>query len=325
MRVLLVRLDGIGDAAVCAPLLLALREAGHEVGAALTTRNAGLFAPGTLAAEHVLERIPWPAHGSTPESAARARDEIAAARYDVALVASEEPEAYALATAIPRRIGFSTGWQRPLKTLWVRSRLTRAVRRTQRAGRERTHEVEVLYRLGHGLVAPGPPAADPVPLRALFAAGPEPARAGVVVQAGPKWEAAGVPAAALREAVAAAGTAAGATGITTPPLRILAAPAEAAAVEAALGRKPDVPADLRAWVGALDVAAAVVTTDTGAAHVAGMLGVPVVDVFPDAGFAAQVRRWSPWAAPFVALRASEVAGDPTRAIETALDGLRTRS
>jgi len=48
VRVLLVRLDGIGDAAVCAPLLLALRDAGHEVGAALTTRNAGLFAPGAL-------------------------------------------------------------------------------------------------------------------------------------------------------------------------------------------------------------------------------------------------------------------------------------
>ena len=45
MRVLLVRLDGIGDAAVCTPLIVALLEAGHEVGVALTTRNAGIFAP----------------------------------------------------------------------------------------------------------------------------------------------------------------------------------------------------------------------------------------------------------------------------------------
>ena len=52
MRVLLVRLDGIGDAAVCTPLLVALLEAGHEVGIALTTRNAGLFAPHAIVAEH---------------------------------------------------------------------------------------------------------------------------------------------------------------------------------------------------------------------------------------------------------------------------------
>src|ERR1700740_2938076 len=134
MRVLLVRLDGIGDAAVCTPLVAALRSAGHDVGVALTTRNAGLFAPSAILAEHVLERIPWPAHGSTPESTARARAEIAAQRYDVALIASEEPEAVDLAAPIPRRVGFATGWTRPLKTLWVRLRTTRVVDRSQRVG-----------------------------------------------------------------------------------------------------------------------------------------------------------------------------------------------
>ena len=47
MRVLLVRLDGIGDALVCTPLILALRDAGHEVNLALSDRNAAVFAPGT--------------------------------------------------------------------------------------------------------------------------------------------------------------------------------------------------------------------------------------------------------------------------------------
>jgi hypothetical protein len=37
--VLLVRLDGIGDALVCAPLVAALRDAGHELGAVFSTRN----------------------------------------------------------------------------------------------------------------------------------------------------------------------------------------------------------------------------------------------------------------------------------------------
>ena len=115
MRVLLVRLDGIGDAAVCVPLIAALRDAGHEVGVALTTRNAGVFAPGAILAEHVLERIPWPAHGSTAQSTARANSEITALKYDVALIASEEPEAYALAAQIPERVGFTTGWSAPVE------------------------------------------------------------------------------------------------------------------------------------------------------------------------------------------------------------------
>ncbi|MBV8749468.1 MAG: hypothetical protein JO103_07120, partial [Candidatus Eremiobacteraeota bacterium] len=172
MRVLLVRLDGIGDAAVCVPLLAALRAAGHEVGVALTTRNAGVFAPLALLAEHVLDRIPWPAHGSTSESTARANAEIAAQRYDVALIASEEPEAFALAAPIRERVGFTTGLARPFKTLWVRLRTTRTVRRSQRVGGEDAHEVEVLYRLGAGLVRDPTPPADPALLRPLLLAGP---------------------------------------------------------------------------------------------------------------------------------------------------------
>lgn len=340
MRVLLVRLDGIGDAAVCAPLLLALRDAGHEVGAALTTRNAGLFAPGALIAEHVLERIPWPKHGSTPASTARAQREIAALRYDAALVASEEPEAYALAKPIPRRVGFVTARQRPLKTLWARMQLTDAVDRSQRVGRDERHEADVLFSLGQALArrsrrgvtqphtAPRAPAAeagsphftapsrDASRLRTLFTgSGEPPRRGGLVLQAGPKWASSGVPASALAVVARA---------LEARGRRVLAAPADAAAVASALGVAPETPPDLRAWVAALDAAETVITTDTGAAHVAGMLGVPVVDVFPDPHFAEQVRRWSPWASPYAALRASAVAGAPVRAIEAALDELRAQ-
>src|SRR5471030_1378058 len=102
-RILLVRLDGIGDALACTPLIHALRAAGHDVGLALSDRNSTVFAPGTAIATHVLERIPWPKHGSTPESHARAVAAIRAQHYDVALIASEEPEAYELARGIPVR------------------------------------------------------------------------------------------------------------------------------------------------------------------------------------------------------------------------------
>jgi ADP-heptose:LPS heptosyltransferase len=313
VRVLLVRLDGIGDAAVCTPLIAALRSAGHEVGVALTTRNAGLFAPEAILAEHVLDRIPWPAHGSTPESAARARAEIAAQRYDVALIASEEPEAYALAARIPRRVGFATGWTRPLKTLWVRLRTTRVVDRAQRVGREDAHEAEVLYRLGAGFVAEAAPPVDLPRLRDVLLGAAEgvPGR-GVLLQAGPKWGAVGVSETTLRALVPA---------LTPAGLRVVAAPGEEEQVRATLGVAPETFPDLRGWVEALAGAAVVVTVDTGAAHVAGMLGVPVVDVFPNAHFATQVRRWRPWAAPYRAIPVASLAnGTGAAIIEAVRDG-----
>jgi ADP-heptose:LPS heptosyltransferase len=312
VRVLIVRLDGIGDAAVCTPLLAALRAAGHAVGMALTTRNAGLFAPGVLVAEHVLERIPWPAHGSTPESSARAADEIAALHYDVALIASEEPEAFALAAPIAQRVGFTTSWMRPFKTLWVRAHTTAQVSRAQSVGGEDAHEVEVLYRLGGGLVDAPAPSSDPLRLRALLLGGPVAPRGDVVLQAGPKWAAVGVPAAVLRAAVAR---------WQPDGLRVLGAPADAAQVEAELGVVPATFERLGDWVAALAAARVVVSVDSGAAHVAGMLGVPVVDVFPNARFAEQVRRWRPWAGPSRTLRASAAAGGAgTALVEAARDG-----
>jgi len=111
LKLLLVRLDGIGDALVCTPLVAALRAAGHELGLALSDRNAGVFATRTACAVHVLERIPWPRHGSTPASRAAAEAEIAAQGYDAALIASDDSERVedSVAAVMPRMHGaFST-------------------------------------------------------------------------------------------------------------------------------------------------------------------------------------------------------------------------
>jgi ADP-heptose:LPS heptosyltransferase len=133
-----------------------------------------------------------------------------------------------------------------------------------------------------------------------------------VLQAGPKWAASGVADDVLRDIV---------ERLAPRGLRVVASPADAAAVEAALGVTPESFDDLHAWVEALDTAAAVVTVDTGAAHVAGMLGVPIIDVFPDAHFEAQVRRWHPWASTYRALRASELGGGVgAELIESVVDG-----
>ena len=313
MKLLLVRLDGIGDALVCTPLVAALRDAGHELGLALSDRNAGVFAAQTAGAVHVLERIPWPRHGSTPASRARADAEIAAQGYDAALIASEEPEAYELAAPIARRVGFVTGWAKPFKTWWARRRLTTALERTASAARERRHEVEVLFRLGGDFVGEREPARDAAALRPWIVDVPLPQRSGIVVQLGAKWAVSGVNDAVVRR---------GAAGLRARGARFVVAPAERAAVASTLPELVlEAPATLREWIASIDAAGAVVSVDTGAAHLAGMLGVPIVDVFPDAGFDGQTRRWRPWASSSIVLRASQLVRAPETLVAQALDAV----
>ena len=97
---------------------------------------------------HVLERIPWPRHGSSAASRTRAEPRSPRSATIVALIASEEPEAYELAApvAAARRL---------------RDRLGQAVQdavgappadaRDRAAGRARrtsAHEAEIICRLG---------------------------------------------------------------------------------------------------------------------------------------------------------------------------------
>lgn len=312
-RVLLVRLDGIGDALICTPLIAALREAGHELGLALSDRNADVFAGSTAAARHVLERIPWPRHGSTPDSRARAAAEIAAQHYDVALIASEEPEAYDLALPVPRRIGFTTGWAKPFKSAWIARRVTTAIRRAATVRGGDAHEAEIMLRLGRDLFT-SPPERDAARLRPWIT-GPAalPERRGLLVQLGLKWNALGLSGAVPARVMAA---------LRERGARFIAAPDERAAMRAQFPELTvDAPATTREWIAAVDAAQALVSPDTGAAHLAGMIGVPVVDVFPDAGFDAQTRRWRPWASSSIVVRASELARAPERLIAQALDAL----
>jgi ADP-heptose:LPS heptosyltransferase len=302
MNVLLVRADGVGDALVCAPLVAALRSAGHMVGAVLGMRNRDAFARNTFARVHVLERIPWPAHGSTPASRRIALAEARAARYDVALIASEEIDAFEFArdARIPERIGFINGWEKPLKSLRVAALLTKALVRPASAARERHHEVVTLFRLGRGLHREAVPTRDLARLRPLILDEPARPHGRVAVQASAKLAAAGLDAAALGAA---------ASELQARGLRavVLGDHADfAAAVAAPSGADVATGLDVREWKALIAGALAVVTPDSGAAHVAGMLGVPCVDCFaPDD--ARGPARWSPWAARF---RVPEL--DPSR-------------
>lgn len=325
MKILLVRADGIGDALVCAPLIAALRASGHVVGAVLGIANRAIFAPDALGAVHVLERIAWPAHGSTAASYATALAEARAQRYDVALVASEEPEAYAFAREadIGRRIGFINGWGKPLKSVALRASLTRTIVRPAAARSVREHEVRTIFRLGEDLTGEREPTRDTARLREIVIgrAAPQETSGEIVLQASLKFATSGLDRAAyaaLARTLRANGYAVAICGDDPALVRALAL---------ASGARDFSGLDVLGWKSALGSARAVVTPDSGAAHVAGMLGVPTVDAFaPGPATAYDARRWAPWAAPhrIVTLDPSRGASAIARQLADALADLLAR-
>lgn len=328
MKILLVRTDGLGDALVCAPLVAALRDAGHLLGALLSTKNARAFAARAFERVHVVERIPWPRHGSTPETRSYALAEVRAERYDVALVASEEIDAYAFArdAGIARRVGFVNGWEKPLKTIRVRTSLTRAIVRPASANAAREHEVETLFALGADLALEDAPTGDVARLRPLVLDA-EPIRHGrVVVQANAKYDVCGLGVATFAAIARELARRELSPLVLGDDPAFVSNIAEAAMFEderrAAI--ECETGLDLATWKARIAGASAVVTPDSGAAHVAGMTGVPCVDLFaPHPALAIEIERWRPWAAPYVArgLDAARAPYDLARAIAADCEAL----
>ena len=292
-RILLVRLDGVGDALALVPLVAALRDAGHVVGALLATRNADAFAADTFSWRHLVERIPWPQHGSTPQTYRRALEEARTCGYDVALVASEEPEAYHFAkrACIAERVGFVNGMEKPLKTVWAASMLTRWIVRPASARRHGEHEVETLFRLGKGLHKEARPTKDVARLRPLVTEHPPAFHGRVVIQLTEKLHRLGVDTEKLRAGFRAVAQSYASIGVAQP------SEAEAArSLADECGFDVETMESMSQWKAIIAGARAVLTPDSGAAHVAGMTGTGCVDLFADGTCAERsLRRWYPWA------------------------------
>jgi len=293
--ILLVRLDGLGDALACVPMLegLARRYSEARFHVVCSARNAGVFSPArvrTLEAEAV-----------------GFRGLLKTVEYDAAIVATDEVAGYEIArlSGAPRRVGFWHRFEKPFKSIWQRSQLTDAVYRP--AGQRRAeHEVEVLYRLAAALGAPPKPPADPNALRRWLHVDRDSAgeRAGAVgFQVTAKLASGSWGPSALGKCFAAALAAAGSRRCA-----LLCARADEelarAVLEHLVAARADferisqiVGASVSHWFGVIDALDALVSPDTGAAHAAGMLGVPVVDLFDCDRFEQSSRRWRPWASP----------------------------
>ncbi len=277
----------------CTPLIAALRDQGHEVSALLTTRNAGIFARIAFFNRHVVERIPWPKHGYTPQSWQPARDAARSFRYDIALIASEEPQAYSFARSagIPVRIGFHNGRQKPFKSWWARRQLTRSVYRAATLEQQPLHECATLFELGAGLHSESYPSAALARLRPLILDREVGRNAPKVLQLTVKWLAGERSLHAVSHWLADIQCDSG--------WQIVAAESERGALAPLIeltGASVQFFQHVDDWKSTLAAARILVTPDTGAAHLAGMIGTPVVDLFESTNFERYAMRWRPWAA-----------------------------
>ncbi len=292
--VLVIRLDAVGDALALAPLLAALREREVPVDLVLTDRNRDALASAAARRRYVapfalrdgskINRAVISAFGS----------ELRANEYTHVLVATEDPGGYRLARAIraKHRVGFENGWGKPLKTLWIRSLLSKTIVRTAGLDENAPHECEVLFELGRSLLEAGAtPTRDLARLRPIVLDREPTPDSRAAFQVTDKWERLGI---AFDDVVACA--------MAIPNARYIASSSErdyAQRFASAVGRSVERFDDLESWEEAIAASRALVAPDSGALHVAGMTGVPTVAVFsPQPNLALQTARWHPWAAPY---------------------------
>jgi ADP-heptose:LPS heptosyltransferase len=279
--VLLVRLDAIGDALTLVPAVAALRHHGFRIGAVLRSVNAGVFSQRALDRVHLYDNP----HELIPE--------IETERYSAALIPTEKPEGYRVArrARIPIRVGFENGWGKPLKTLWIRRICTRTVFRTAGLDASAPHECEVVFKLVQAIAPAAEPPRDPSILRP-YVVDTQPRRDDrIAFQITDKWQRLGATMDAVTELARRVSQ--------RHAVRYIAAQQELPYVRAfsdAIGEAVETFEDLRPWKEAIAGARAVVAPDSGAAHVAGMVGTPVVSCFAPRAFELQSKRWAPWAA-----------------------------
>jgi len=309
--VLVIRLDAIGDSLALTPLLAALQHRNIPVDVVLRQANAGVFSS-RAARRVVVARIDLrsSARGNLAAIEDLGRD-LRPRAYSHVLVATEDPGGYRLAAAVgaPVRIGFGDPWGKPFKALWSRRLLTEMVYRSAGLDRRGLHECQVIFSLGASLAGAERPTRRLSVLRPLVLECEPDADERVAVQVTDKWERLRIPFEEIVELIRRLSA--------VGPLRGLSSKLEAAYAERisqATGIAIECFDELEPWKAAIAAAPAIVTPDSGAMHVAGMVGTPVIAVFPPGrDYALQVARWFPWAAPHRILRAGD--GWPTRATD----------
>ncbi|MBC5825724.1 MAG: glycosyltransferase family 9 protein [Candidatus Eremiobacteraeota bacterium] len=299
-RLLLVRLDGLGDALACVPALEGLRQfcPGTQFGAVCSPANVDLFS------SRMTQVFVYGGSASVPATMERIRS----ACYTHALVATEEPAGYRIAreSGAKRRAGYWHRFEKSFKSLWQYAQLTDPVYRPAAWSKNPEHEVETIYRLAEKFGARPPAPTDTRELSQWLNVGGDEASqtfgGALGVQISPKLMADGWGpaswAAVVAQVMEASGLGRCALLAPSSDLRLAQAVHERLPQRLRLSGAASVAIfdSLAAWLGTIAALRVLITPDTGAAHAAGMLGTPVVDLFSPQRWSQLSRQWRPWAA-----------------------------
>lgn len=316
-KVLLIRLDRLGDTLLTTPMIAALREGVSDLELTVLTSAAG-----TQVLEHdarIDRLVTFDPAGKSLGDVLKLAGEVRRHRYDAVLTISEKwwPRLITLLSGARRRIGFDPGASQPLKALSLRLVLTDRVPSPNDPSQPSAlHEVERYMRL----LEPLGIHARPGPLRMtvggedarwardrLDAGGIASGSAPLGVHLSPKWALEGWQPAALARCVLCLRDALPDVPVVVTHStgeRDWAAPVANACQEA--GALALETAQVGQWAAALASCRIVVTVDTGAVHLAAALEVPVVDIIPSRNYEHVASRWRPWGVPYRVLRRQEI-------------------
>jgi ADP-heptose:LPS heptosyltransferase len=315
LKLLIIRLDGLGDTLLTLPLLAGLKTAWPDC--EITYLASGRGAP-VFAADSRVDRL-WV--GEPTEMSRTGKLEwgrqINAAGFDLVFCLNEKfwPAVWTRMSGAKIRLGFDPGWSQPPKALLRRLTLTHRLPAANDPSLPSIHEVERYAALA-GLAADGPinfagPSLLRLPDAAMAEAGallveklPNSPRAiPVALHLSAKWSSEGW---GRETCLSAAGSI-----LNRFPDVFLVVTAGPGEDRFFAGAADCLPADrflllsdlpFSGWAALLARCKALVTMDTGAVHLAAAVGTPVVDIFPKLNFAHASTRWAPWQVPHRILR-----------------------
>ena len=311
-KILIIRLDGLGDTLLTLPLLDELKTCWPdcEITYMASLRGAPVFAADSRITHLWTQEL---ANLSKAEKEALG-EKIRSAAFDIVFCLNEKfwPAMWTWKSGAPVRLGFDPGWTQLPKTLLRRLTLTHRLPHPNDPARKSIHEVERYAALAAQAGCPSAvgPLRLEVPAEAKAWATPALASLGIPDNAVPiglhlsaKWASEGwdsrtclAVARAILDRFAAAF------------LIVTAGPGEERFFENAAAVLPPgrfhlfTDMELSHWAALTASCRALVSMDTGAVHLASAVATPVVVVFPERNFVHASSRWSPWQVPHRIIR-----------------------
>lgn len=304
IRILVVRMDRLGDALLTTPMLAALRR--NYIDAYITVLASHASTPALAKNTRIDELITVDLQKSRLPDRLRLAKELRNRKFDITICVSEKRRARIITwlAGSRMRIGFYPGWTQPIVSLFCHLGLTHAVRSEHLPNNVQTlHEVERLMLLLRPLgidACSGPLEVslsddDSNWARDWLAARVPRDATPIAVNLNTKWLADGW---RVQDIVLVLEQ-----FLENIPAAFLIITSDESSAELAhsVYEQADsnrlctlVGSSFDQWASITACCRVVVTTDTGTAHLAAALGIPVVDIFPSLDFEKCSKRWSPW-------------------------------